>query len=80
MVKATVEHAPLPSKVALVIAFVGQNVSPLRVWAFVVIGAIATKNCAEMPKNASRSCAVKAWFHPPVKMYRMGHPTSESFA
>ncbi|KIO27232.1 hypothetical protein M407DRAFT_14925 [Tulasnella calospora MUT 4182] len=51
---ATVELATLPSKAALVNAFVGKKVSSLRTPAFVVNRAIVARNCAEMQENASR--------------------------
>ncbi|KAG9049060.1 hypothetical protein FS837_011333 [Tulasnella sp. UAMH 9824] len=50
----TVALTTLPSKAALINAFVGKKVSSLRTPAFVVNKAIVTKNCAEMQENASR--------------------------
>ncbi|KAG8892063.1 hypothetical protein FRC00_012716, partial [Tulasnella sp. 408] len=50
----TVALTALPSKAALVNAFVGKKVSSLRTPAFVVNKAIVTKNCAEMQENANR--------------------------
>lgn len=71
----TVALTALPSKAALVNAFVGKKVSSLRTPAFVVNKAIVTKNCAEMQKNASKW---GARFRAHIKTHKVSHPRIET--